>query len=187
MDFNIWNKPVLENILGIAEVSIRANKASFIHRIRNLFVYCFQISTDSFHHVLQNRRNNMKSFARRSICSSCKYKKVLFTIWYRYNPLCSDELHHGIYKRKIRCKYRVLWLESQTRDIGCARFNAVSDNFLRQGIILITTHLKRGNMQLLFRIVICFSWQPRTLWRIIRMLFCSLFSLHFHFDKPLNC
>ena len=87
VDFNILNKPVLENILGIAEVSIRANKASFIHRIRNLFVYCFQISTDSFHHVLQNRRNNMKSFARRSICSSCKYKKVLFTIWYSYNPM----------------------------------------------------------------------------------------------------
>ena len=44
-------------------------------------------ASKSFQLVLQNSRNNMKSFARMSFRPSCKYKEVFCTIWCSQNRI----------------------------------------------------------------------------------------------------
>ena len=41
----------------------------------------------------------------------------------------------------------MLRLESYARDIAYARFHAFSDDFFRQGVILLKIHLNTGNIQ----------------------------------------
>ena len=130
-----------------------------------LSIYLSEISlctaSKSFQLILQNSRNNMKSFARMSFRPSCKYKEVFCTID-AARIAYADELYHGIHKRNIKCKYRALRLKSHARNL--ARFNAVSDNFLRQGITLITTHLKRRNIQgIVFEYSSSHSWNLKIL------------------------
>ena len=41
----------------------------------------------------------------------------------------------------------MLRLESYARDIACARFHAFSDDFFRQGVILLKIRFNTGNIQ----------------------------------------